>query len=197
MLNYCYGTYNPDNVFPPGGNNKEVSGCSTRTVLFAFDPMPILQKAFDKANIDLAVGQLNWPQALQDGIAQLKTIAHIAIAGYSIGIAFSFFTIFACGYWISPSSAGSRRIVALVMSFAGVACGSFCWASVMVTLMMEKGVSLVDKYGSPVGVTVGRGNAFLALSWSSALMAFAGVVAVGGEFCRRRNREAIKVFFEK
>ncbi|KAE9994749.1 hypothetical protein EG327_003013 [Venturia inaequalis] len=195
MTNYCYGTYNQN--LTSTSPAKQTTGCSTRTVLFAFDPLPILQHAFDKANITLSVQELNWPKALQDNIAYLKTIAHIAVAGYSIAIAFSFFTIFTCAYRVSPYSAGSRRVVALAFGFAGVACAGLWGASVMVTLLMDKGKGLVDRYGAPVGITVVRGNGFLGLTWGATLVAFAGVVAVGGECCRRRNREAIKVFFEK
>ncbi|TLD18339.1 gb [Venturia nashicola] len=143
MMNYCYGSYNLAST----SVGKSVTACSTRTILFAFDPMPILQKAFDKADINLAVEQLTWPEALQDGIAQLKMISHIALAMYCIAIVFSFFTIFACAYWMSPYSAGSRRIVALAFAFSGVACAGLFWASVMITLMMEKGTWLVEKLG--------------------------------------------------
>lgn len=80
---------------------------------------------------------------------------------------------------------------------AGTACGALFGASLMITMMMDKGRWLVEKYGSPMGITVLRGDGYLALTWSGTLMAFAGVVAVGGECCKRRNREAIRVFFEK
>lgn len=88
-------------------------------------------------------------------------------------------------------------IVALTLSMVGVACGSLFGASVMVTVMMDKGQYLVGKYGSPVGITVIRGSGYLALTWTATLMAFAGVVAASSECCRRRNREAIMVFFGK
>jgi hypothetical protein len=192
-MDYCFGNYN----LQSSSVGTTVSGCSTRTILFAFDPMPILQKALDKAGIAISVEQLNWPQALQDGIAQLRMIAHIAFATYTIAITFCFFTIFACAYWMSPCSHGSRRIVALTLSMVGVACGSLLGASVMVTILMDKGKYLVGKYGKPMGITVIRGNGYLALTWSASLMAFLGALAVGSECCRRRNREAIKVFFEK
>lgn len=87
--------------------------------------------------------------------------------------------------------------MALTLSLALTACGALLWASVMITMMMDQGRWLVDKYGSPIGVSVMRGGGYLALTWTGTLMAFAGVVAVGSECCRRRNREAIKVFFEK
>ncbi|QDS71782.1 hypothetical protein FKW77_009342 [Venturia effusa] len=193
MLNYCYGASTTISPAPI----KTVSGCSTSTVLFAFDPMPILQNALDQADINLAVGQLNWPQALQDGITQLKMMAHVALATYIISIVFSFFTIFACVYWMSGYSTGSRRIVAASLCLAGTASAALVGASVTVTVMMERGRWLVDEYGSPVGVSVVRGDKFLALTWCAALMAFGAVVAVGGECCKSRNREAIRMFFEK
>ena len=85
----------------------------------------------------------------------------------------------------------------LTLSMAGVACGSLLGASVMVTVLMDKGDYLVGKYGKSMGITVIRGNAYLALTWTASLMAFLGTMAVGSECCRRRNREAIRVFFEK
>jgi hypothetical protein len=193
MMDYCFGSYNLHST----SIGTTVSGCSTRTVLFAFDPMPILQKALDKAGIGIAVEQLNWPQALQDGISQLKLIAHIAFATYSLAISLCFCTIIACGYWMSPYSHGSRRIVALTLTISGAAFGSLMCASVMVTILMEKGEFHAGKYGRLMGITVFRGNGYLGLTWAAMLMALAGMVTVGGECCRRRNRMAFRVFFEK
>lgn len=103
LMTYCEGFYEPNGTVQPDGSSpsENVTGCSNQTTMFHFDPKEALQSELKDG---WTLGDLKWPDDINDGILVLKAaskamfvfyIAGIAVTGLALII--TFFTIFANG----------------------------------------------------------------------------------------------------
>jgi len=198
LMDYCYGRYTPTTV--PNATvtpHKNVTHCSNRTAMFAFDPTAALQKSLNDSGLDITLSQLNWPKDLEDGIKSLRVAVKGAFVLYCIGIGLCFLTILACAFWTSKCSDGGRGIAVVEIMVAFLAFLSLGIASAITTAVAVKGDKIIDKYGKPIGVSADRGNGFLGLTWAATVLMFlASILGCVGCFTKR-NRRSVKPYGEK
>lgn len=104
LMTYCEGFFEPNGtaVQPDGSAPSEnVTGCSNRTTMFHFNPKKALQS---ELNEDWSLGDLKWPDDINDGIMVLESASKAMFVFYVAGIGvtglaliMTLFTIFANG----------------------------------------------------------------------------------------------------
>lgn len=201
LMDYCSGRYTPGPVpnatLKASKIDRNVTHCSNRTAMFAFDPKQALQKSLNETGLGVTLDQLDWPKALDDGIRALRTAFKAAFVLYCIGIGFTFTTLIACLFWTSGCSDGGRGTAAIEIVLAGFAFLSLGIASAIMTAVGVKGDSVIDKYGKPIGVSADRGNGYLGLTWAAtALMVICSILGCAG-CCMKRNRQTVRRVGEK
>ncbi|KAE9962397.1 hypothetical protein BLS_000379 [Venturia inaequalis] len=195
LLDYCYGSYTPQAV--PNATvkaskiHKNVTNCSNRTAMFAFDPTAALEKSLSESGVSITLDDLNWPADLEKGIKALRIAMRVAFVLYCVGIVHAFLTILAAAFWMFSGGrlSASIEIFTAVMAFLTLGI-----ASIITTVVGVKGNSVVDKYGKPIGVSADRGTGFLGLTWAAtALMFICSVLGCAGCFGGRK-RESVKQY---
>lgn len=103
LMTYCEGFYEPNGAVQPDGSapSENVTGCSNRTTMFHFNPKKTLQS---ELNEGWTLGELQWPDDINDGILVLEAaskamfvfyVAGIGVTGLALIVAL--FTVFANG----------------------------------------------------------------------------------------------------
>ncbi|KAF2436564.1 hypothetical protein EJ08DRAFT_644895 [Tothia fuscella] len=201
LMDYCEGSYTPGPVpnvtLSKSKIERNVTYCSNRTAMFAFDPKASLQKSLNETGLGVTLDQLNWPKALDDGIRALRTAFKAAFVLYCMGVGFIFVTLVACLFWTSACSDGGRGTALLEIILASLAFITLGIASAVMTAIGVKGNTIIDKYGKSIGVSADRGNGFMGLTWAATgLMVLAAILGCVG-CCMKRNRHKVKRVGEK
>lgn len=197
LLNYCEGFYTPSDLpnatLPRSAISKNVTHCSNRTALFAFNPRATLQRELDDAGHgDLNLTDLAWPEELDDGVRALATASKATFVLYCVGAALAFVALAAAGVGVFFEGRLSAVVNVVVDSVAFLVLGV---ASAVVTAVAVKAARVVNEKGEDVGVSAQRGGKFLALTWAAtgllfvASLVWCGMCVVGG---RRRRVSRVK-----
>jgi hypothetical protein len=168
LLDYCYGDYTPGPVpnatLSSKSIHKNLTACSNRTAMYKFDPTQIIQEQLDKSGVNITLDDLNWPADIQKGINALHIVQTAAFILYCIAIGliglsllFSLPAIFSAG-----RLAACVNVLVSILAFLAIGL-----ASALITAVMVKGVSVVNKYGKEIGVEAHKGNKFLGITWAA------------------------------
>jgi len=177
ILDYCYGSYVPATL--PNATvsqkdiHKNVTKCMNTTAGYEFDPTAAIEKSLADAGVNVTLDDLNWPDDIQKGIDGVHALQKAVFILYCIGIALtavalltSLVAVFATG-----------RLTALInIAMAALAWVALIIASAIVTVVINKGTNIINKYGKEIGVEAHRGSKFLAITWAAtALMILASL----------------------
>lgn len=103
LMTYCEGFYEPNGTVQADGSSpsENVTGCSNQTTMFHFNPKKIIQSELKD---DWTLGELKWPDEINDGILVLESASKAMFVFYVAGIAITglalittLFTIFTDG----------------------------------------------------------------------------------------------------
>lgn len=168
--------------------HKNVTTCSNKTAMYSFDPKAALQRelnASGHSNINLT--DLNWPSAVDDGLAALRVAQRAVFVLYCIGIgliavafAFAILSIFFAGRL-------SAFVNVLLDWLAFLAIGL---ASAIATAILVKAADLINKDGNDVGISATKGSKFLTLTWVATALMFVSSLVWCGECIVGRKRKA-------
>lgn len=183
ILDHCEGTYVPGPVpnatLPRSKIKANVTSCSNRTAIPTFDPAAAIQATLNKTKTGITLDDLDFPNDLEKGIVALRDAFHAAFILYCLAIGFAFLVLLFSVFLATPSGARLRRFVAASLQILLIVSTALCLAiaSVVVTVVADKGTHIINKYGSTIGVSGIKGNGFLALTWTATgCMVLAGLV---------------------
>ncbi|TVY71176.1 hypothetical protein LSUE1_G009092, partial [Lachnellula suecica] len=153
-----------------------------------------LNQQLEAGGLHINLTDLDFPDDIQTGLNTLTTALNATFVLYCIGIAAAGLAILAAlpAFLLS----GSRLISFLNFGLASLSFTALLIASIIVTIIMNKATSLINKYGNEIGLYAYKGGKYLTLTWIAvAVMAIASLCWVG-EFCvGRKNRR--REFSEK
>lgn len=159
--------------------------------MYKFDPTRILEDALNKTTgVNVTLQDLDWPEDIQNGIHALNALMAAMFVLYVIAICLIFVALLAAVFAIVASGRLSACLNFLVATVAFLAIGL---ASALVTAVIVKGSSIINKYGNDIGVVANWGSKFLALTWAATAVMLIALLAWIVEFCigrRHKNRQS-------
>lgn len=191
MLNYCEGQYTPAEVanatVSESDISKNVTDCSATRAMYKFNPTQIIEDALNRTTgTEVTLSDLQWPEDIETGIRALNALMAAMFVLYIIAICFIFLAFVAAVAAILLSGRLSACVNFLLATLAFLAIGL---ASALVTAVMVKGSSLINKYGNDVGLEANYGGKFLALTWAATGLMLVVVLAWVVEFCVGRRQK--------
>lgn len=199
LMDYCMGSYTPQAVpnatVPASDITKNVSSCSNRTAMFHFDPQAVIEKSLNESGLGITLDDLNWPDDIQQGLDALRIASKAMFVLYCIAIALSFCVLVASLVGIFLGAGRLSACGNILLSF--LAFLAFGVASGIATAIAVKGSSVINEYGSDIGIEAHRGGKFMALSWAGTAVLFLALVSWCVECCCGRRRQRVKTFDEK
>jgi len=166
ILDYCEGSYVPtpltNATISQKDIHKNVTKCSNQTAGYEFDPAAALEKSLQDAGVDVTLDDLNWPEDIQNGLDALHALQKAVFILYCIGIALTFVALLTALVGVFATGHLTALINIMTSALAWIA---LTIASVIVTVVINKGSSIINKYGNPIGVEAHRGTKFLIITW--------------------------------
>lgn len=134
------------------------------------------------------ISEIDWPDAIQDGINALNVAMDATFVLYAIGIAAAGVAILAA--LIAVFLHGSRLVSFGNWGLATVSFLAFLVASVIITILEGKFTHIINKYGNEIGVYAYRGVKYLILTWvATGVMFLASAVWVVECCIGRKNKK--------
>lgn len=194
-MDMCSGDYAP-NATARGASKASNMTCTNRTAMYHFNPVGSLNASLQSNTIlkGINLTDVDWPDALTDGIRALNGLSDATFVLTVLGIAFSGLAIITSALAVFFHGSrlvafGNWGIAVMAFLFLGV-------ASAIVTALMVKVTNLINKYANSVGVFAYRGDKYLALTWASVGLMLLASLAWVVEFCIGRRRDK-RVYTEK
>ncbi|KAE8151279.1 SUR7/PalI family-domain-containing protein [Aspergillus avenaceus] len=161
VMSYCEGFLD--------GRNKNLTGCSHRSVLFSFNPAVALAKDTDNTTTLDGVG---WPSAVTDDLRAFSATSRSMGVFYCIGVGLAglvvmerLWFVFAKGPRQTVVEASSIMIGFTILSIP----------SIITTVIALQFVGLINRHGEDSDVRAEYGQQFLGMTWAAV-----GLLMVGG-----------------
>ena len=175
LLDYCQGYYEPGPAVNATNRSpwQNVTACSNRTALFAWDPEQEIQADLPKG---INVTDLAWSGFMQQSIEDARGALQATFVFYCMGAA-------AAGLALLCSVAGVLGGGPLVV-LANCALDAFAFfalliASAAVTWAINSTSNVINGLGNDIGIYAYRGTTFIGMTWAATvLMALAAAAWV-------------------
>ena len=193
LMTFCEGYYEPNGTAASASEN--VTYCSNQTTMYFFDPTSIVNGELKKG---ISLGDIKWPQDIQDGIDALRVASNAMFVLYVLGIALT-------GVLLITSLVGifyhhlllilTNSLLALVSpplparhqctltSPAQLAFFSIGAASAIATAIIVKATNLINSNGSKIGLVAYRGSKFLGMTWAATALLLVAAIAWSFDCC--------------
>jgi uncharacterized membrane protein YhaH (DUF805 family) len=191
IMSTCQGQYTPlevaNGTVRQKDIHKNVTECDgSRT----FNATRIVESALNKTvGSKVTLEDLKWPDAIEDGIKSINALLSATRILYIVAI------VFICIALLVPllltvfrKSGGLAAMFNIAI--AGLAFAAMFIASLLVTIMVNKGSEAINKYGNKIGVVAYKGSGFLAITWAATALMFLAMVGwIGVWFVGRKERK--------
>ncbi|KNG82396.1 hypothetical protein ANOM_009644 [Aspergillus nomiae NRRL 13137] len=161
VMSYCEGFLHAE--------NRNLTGCSTPSLLFAFNATEALTK--DAGNTT-SLSSLGWPSSITDDLRTFGATSQSMGVFYCIGIGLAGLAVLERLWFVIAK--GPRQTVveasSLMLSFTMLSI-----PSIIATVIALQFVNLINRHGEESGVTARYGHQFLGMTWAAA-----GLLLVGG-----------------
>lgn len=116
-------------------------------------------------NSHLGLSDIHWPSDIQNGLNKLDTALKALFILYATGTAAAGVSIFTS---LAASLLHSLRFVIIAnWAFVSLSFFAFLPAALISTIVLNKAVNFINKYGNPVGIYAYRGDEYLWFTWCS------------------------------
>ncbi|KAJ6012103.1 hypothetical protein N7499_012927 [Penicillium canescens] len=166
IMSYCQGELGTTD--PSAGVTRNVTTCSSRTILFAFDPTQAWPKEVTHG------AELDWPRVIADDFHAFRMTSRAMAVLYCMGVG-------------AIGAVLIGRVFETFMPWGGQGLFEFWFlilgtfsisiASVIATVIAFDFVSLINAHGEGSNVSAHYGDKFLGMTWASAGLLLAGSVA--------------------
>jgi len=85
LMTLCEGEYSPNATHK--GARKNVTHCTNQTAMFHFDITKQISQDLSIGKLNISLDDINWPDAIQDGLNGLNTALNATFVIYAIAIA--------------------------------------------------------------------------------------------------------------
>ncbi|KAJ5747529.1 uncharacterized protein N7511_009225 [Penicillium nucicola] len=166
IMSYCSGQLGTTD--PSAGVTRNVTACSDRTILFAFDPTQAWPKEATHG------AELDWPRVIADDFHAFRMTSRAMAVLYCVGVGV-----------LGAMLIG--RVIGVVkpwggmgfLEFGGLTFASFSItiASIIATVLAFEFVALINAHGKGSNVSARYGEKFLGMTWAAVGLLLAGSVA--------------------
>lgn len=197
----CFGTFRPNATARGASKNgtrctkdvamskstETVHKTNTNTIQDNFDITSLLEKELEDGPANIALSDIQWPDAIQNGLDTLNTAFDASFILYCIGIG-------AAGLSILTSLLAiflDGRIFSLANG-ALAALSFFCLliTSIIITIVQNKATGIINEHGNDIGLYAYKGQKFLILTWVSVAAMFVSLLVWMVLFCvGRKNKK--------
>ncbi|KAF9893905.1 hypothetical protein FE257_010075 [Aspergillus nanangensis] len=171
IMGYCEG-------FLVENAERNLTGCSNRTMLFSFDPARVLA---NETGNTTSLSDLGWPRSVTDDFHAFNVTTRSMGVFYCIGIGFAGLAIVERLWWVIMK--GPRQSVielsSLLLSFTMLSI-----SSIIATVMDFQFVNLINFHGESSDVTAEYGRTFLGMTWAAVGLLLIGSIASLGVVIR-------------
>ncbi|OQE31584.1 hypothetical protein PENSTE_c001G07833 [Penicillium steckii] len=167
IMSYCHGSLEKAEPGSSGGA-RNVTGCSDRKLLFAFDPTEAWHDGVSHGP------NLEWPRVISDDFHAFRLTTRSMAVMYIIGVG-------------AVGSALVAKMVSLIaprrqqglFEFGFLVLGSLSLsvASIVATVVAFEFVDLINAHGDGSNVSAKYGDKFLGMTWASAGLLLVGSIA--------------------
>ncbi|KAJ5172634.1 hypothetical protein N7492_005227 [Penicillium capsulatum] len=167
VMSYCQGTLG---TVGPGaaGASRNVTSCSSRTILFSFDPTAAWPTEITQSK------ELNWPRVISDDFHAFRISSQSMAVLYCIGVG-----AMGAAVLVRASSFVAPRAQTGLFEFGFLVLGSLSIsiASIIATVIALEFVALINAHGDGSNVSAKYGDKFLGMTWASAGLLLLGSIA--------------------
>ncbi|KAL4897848.1 actin cortical patch SUR7/pH-response regulator pali [Aspergillus ambiguus] len=151
--------------------DKNLTGCSNRTMLFSFDPARVFQEEIGNGT---SLSDIGWPRSVTEDFHAFHVTSRGMGVFYCIGVGFAGLAMLERLWWMITN--GPRQSVmelsSLLLSFT-----MFSIASIIATVVAFQFVDLINSHGDSANVTAEYGRTFVGMSWAAVGMSLVGSIA--------------------
>ncbi|KAH7328129.1 actin cortical patch SUR7/pH-response regulator pali [Stachybotrys elegans] len=187
VMTYCQGQYRPNATAHNAGLN--VTECSDSSPDNRLNLTDILDQQLRVGPLELSLNDIDWPSDVQDAIQMLNNVLLGLFILYVLTMAFSGLTIIGT---IVAVFLLSRGVVLINMVIASLGMLTSTIASIIVTVVMTRGIDELNDVGQDIGLQGQRGSQFLTLTWIVSAFMIAATASYTVQCClltRQRRRE--------
>ncbi|KAJ5320105.1 hypothetical protein N7508_000388 [Penicillium antarcticum] len=166
IMSYCSGELGTTD--PSAGVTRNVTTCSNRTILFAFDPTQAWPKEVTHG------AELDWPRVIADDFHAFRMTSRAMAVLYCISVGVLGAVLIGRVFGTVKPWGGMG-----FFEFGGLIFGSssLTIASIIATVLAFEFVSLVNAHGEGSNVSASYGEKFLGMTWAAVGLLLAGSVA--------------------
>ena len=176
VMDYCEGMFEPNSTLAAENGTKirkNTTYCSRRNAFFHFNVTQIVEAALpDQINLT----DINWPDAITDAQNTIRTASIATVILFVLGIIFTGLALFGAiiGIFTTGRVSACFNVVLDFLAFLALVI-----SSVLVTIVINKAVNALNKYGNDIGISATKGKLFLGMTWAAtALMFIAFAVSI-------------------
>ncbi|PLB48024.1 hypothetical protein P170DRAFT_410544 [Aspergillus steynii IBT 23096] len=164
VMTYCEGFMNSK-------EERNLTGCSKRSMLFSFDPSEVL---LEETGNTTSLDRLGWPSAISEDFRAFKITYQSLGVFYCIGVGLAGLAILVRLFFMlfRRTRQSAIELASLLIGFVMISI-----ASIITTVIMFQFVNLVNYHGEASDVSAKHGREFLAMSWAAAGLLLVGSVA--------------------
>ncbi|KAJ5501209.1 hypothetical protein LT330_001216 [Penicillium expansum] len=166
VLSYCQGTLGT--IDPSAEVTRNVTECSSRTIVSAFDPTQAWPEEITSSK------QLGWPRVISDDFHAFKMTSQVMAVMYCIGVG-AMGVVMLIRVWttLAPKACqGPCEFLFFVLGSFSISI-----ASIIATVIAFEFVALINAHGKGSNVSAHYGEKFLGMTWAAVGLLLAGSVA--------------------
>ncbi|KAJ5604733.1 Actin cortical patch SUR7/pH-response regulator PalI [Penicillium lagena] len=173
LMSYCQGTLG---TIDPGvpGVTRNVTSCSSRTILFSFDPTQAWPKEITQGPA------LEWPRVISDDFQAFRLTSRAMAVLYCIAVvAMGGMLLVRVWAFLSPNKQQHVLELPFMLDTTVIQLGalSLSIASIIATVLAFEFVALINAHGKGSNVSAEYGDKFLGMTWAAVSLLIVGSAA--------------------
>jgi SUR7/PalI family len=153
----------------------------------------MLDKELGVGPFDLNIADLGWDERIQDKLDIINDALLGLFILYVLSMGFTGLTVIGCLIAIVLVDSRIVALGGLITSALATTC--LVIASILITVVMTKGVNEMNDLADRIGVHVERGDNFLIITWVAAGVMIAPMIFWAVRFCgMRREKQRFKSY---
>jgi uncharacterized membrane protein YagU involved in acid resistance len=196
IMSACQGFFTPEPTASNPGLN--ISYCNNTAPEDAFNLQDVIETELSLGPFDLSLEDIGWSDDIQNQVDKINDVLLAMFILYVLGMAFSIIGVITAV--LSFVWAHKRSLVLINLGVIGIAMACLVVGSIIVTVAVTEGIDKINDLGEDIGISVNRGNNFLAITWAAAGLTIVSFLIWCFQLCfvwRQRKRNSVHSHHQK